>query len=342
MRLRLTTLAAIIAILSVALMGAARVVSVPCGGDLDRVVNSDPSTTATRFELGACKYEVNATAFLKNGDSIAGPTGTFTARGPAQDPNPRASIVGVGGVSNLVRGTGTVNLSWIEMSGASFDGTAGSGSAIAGGSMSDTSRVYAVEIHDNTGVGASNVHGIYDSVEVYENGSPASAGFIAGGLKAVEEMVVTRSYIHDNVRNGLWCDEECDNTGVSFGGVTGKYQVLDSVVVNNEKQGIRWEKVGVAEPDGEALIRGNRIHGNNLAGSTGGVGVRDAANAVITANTFGPATIAGVSYPANGQKVAVHVSDSGRSDRPNTEDVYVFDNTLNGETVVCKITGPCQ
>ena len=50
-------------------------------------------------------------------------------------------------------------------------------------------------------------------------------------------------------------------------------------------------------------------------------------------NVFGPATIDGKSYPANGDQIGVRATDSGRSDRVNLSDI-VTGNDMNGERIV--------
>jgi hypothetical protein len=51
-------------------------------------------------------------------------------------------------------------------------------------------------------------------------------------------------------------------------------------------------------------------------------------------NIFGPATIAGVSYPANGDKIGMRATDSGRSDRVDLSNVRVENNNMNGDRIV--------
>src|SRR3712207_7395091 len=48
--------------------------------------------------------------------------------------------------------------------------------------------------------------------------------------------------------NGIWCDAECNDTSL------GTFIVEDTLVVNNGRAGIRWEKVG-GTTAGEALIQ---------------------------------------------------------------------------------------
>jgi hypothetical protein len=50
-------------------------------------------------------------------------------------------------------------------------------------------------------------------------------------------------------------------------------------------------------------------------------------------NNFGPATIAGVNYAANGDNIGVRATGSGRSGRVNLANISVINNTLNGDRI---------
>jgi len=72
-------------------MGADRVVIVPCGQDLDAIINADDPMIGTRFQLeGPCIYPVDAMVELNEGDEIAGPQGTFIERPPRSTRNPQS------------------------------------------------------------------------------------------------------------------------------------------------------------------------------------------------------------------------------------------------------------
>jgi len=122
------------------LMGADRVVDIPCGANLIDAVNGDSSTIGTRFQLeGPCTYTVDAALLLKDGDEIAGPAGTFVGRGPAFDPQPTVTIQGSTGVANVIRAQGKVRVEWVKVVGGtgqySADGSpvTGTGSGLAMG-----------------------------------------------------------------------------------------------------------------------------------------------------------------------------------------------------------------
>ncbi len=304
-----------------------RIVDIPCGQDVDATINADPKGTATRFVLDACNYTVSETVKTEQGDEIAGPVGSLIQHGSAFDPQPVATITGSANVTQVLKPQGTVRLEWLTVQGGNFNGNAGTGVGLAGGQMSPSSVVDAVVIKDNEGAGVSNFNGTFVRSELTNNTTdPNALGFIGSGLKAVNEVVVKQSYIHDTQGNGIWCDEECNDTSL------GTFIVQDSLVVNNGRAGIRWENVG-GTAAGEALIQRNEIHGNSYDARRGGISMRDAENAIVQNNHFGAVTIAGVSYPRNADGVAIIASDSGGADRPNLFNIDIMNNILNGETV---------
>jgi len=316
---------------------ALRVKNVDCGQDLDDAVNSDPAGTATQFRLDGCAYRVDHSVKTEDGDQIVGPAGTFLRRGPAQDPtNVDAVIQGTPRVERVIKPRGTVTLKWVRVQGGTFDGKAGTGTGVAMGRAAADSRLFAVVVRDNEGAGVSNAHGVLDSVELTNNTTNEEAiGFIAAGVKGVEEFEVVRSFVHGTRGNGIWCDEFCRDSRTP----SGKYHVSDSLVVNNGRDGIRWEKVGTDASSGEALIEGNEVHGNGRFVLRPGVGIRDAANGVVRNNHFGATTIAGVRY-AGSSYGAIRASDSKRTDRPDLADITIANNALNGETIGgCHLTG---
>src|ERR671921_332204 len=331
----------VIGVLSVVfLMGADRVVDVPCGQDLDATVNADAPTIGTRFQLqGPCTYTVDTMVVLENGDEIAGPAGTFIERFPAFDPEPSVSIVASEGLSHVIRAQGTVRLEWVKIVGGTgeYSGgspVAGTGSGLAMGMAADDSSLYAVHITGSDAAGITNAHGTFDRIELDDTTQdPNFLGFTGSGLKAINEVEVRNSYIHDNQGNGIWCDVFCHDSESHLNG----FWVHDNLVVNNGRAGIRFERVGDVADAGEALIENNEIHQNSLELSRGGIDIRDAQNALVRNNVFGAKTIADVVYLPNASGVAIRATDSGRSDRPDLFNVDIVDNVLNGE-----IIGGCE
>ena len=319
---------------------ADQTVNIACGTDVAATINADSGSTATRFVLGSCDFTASQMIIPRDGDEIVCATPpTFTQRGPAYDPNTSCTVTGAQGVENVFRPIGqggsiaTVRFEGIRIvGGTGTPGKAGSGTGIAGGTMGDQSVLYGVEITGSDAVGMSGGHGLFDRSEVFDTtNNPDFLSFTAAGIKAIDEMHIRNSYIHDNQGNGLWCDEFCEDAQPLLG--NDKYWVHDNLVVNNGRAGIRFERVGDVSTAGEALIENNEVHGNSPDAVRGGISVRDAQNAIIQNNRFGAVTIAGVAYPPNSSKVAIIASDSGRADRPDLFNIDIVNNILNGETI---------
>ena len=185
---------------------------------------------------------------LNDGDKLVGETGTFVERGPAFEPLPTVSIVGSEVLSNVVRAEGTVHLEWVEIVGGtgqySSDNSpvAGTGSGLAMGKASDASSLYAVHVTGNDGTGITNAHGTFDRIELDDTTEdPNFLGFTGSGLKAITEVEVKNSYVHDNQGNGLWCNEFCNDSA----GRPNGFWVHDNLVVDNGRAGVRYEKVAL-------------------------------------------------------------------------------------------------
>jgi hypothetical protein len=330
----LTTVGLVVALF---LMGADGVVTVSCDQDLDSIVNADDPTSATRFQLeGPCTYTVDTMMELNEGDQIAGPPATFIERPPAFDPEPTVTILATEGLSHVIRAKGTVRLEWVKIVGGTgeyaADGSplAGTGSGLAMGLASNTSSLYAVHITGTDAAGITNAHGTFERIELDDTTKDANfLGFTGSGLKAINEVEVKNSYIHDNQGNGIWCDEFCHDSVDHPNG----FWIHNNLVVNNDRAGIRFERVGEVADAGEALIENNEVHQNSLELSRGGIDIRDAQNALVRNNVFGGKSIAEVTYLPNASGVAIRATDSGRSDRPDLWNVDIVDNVLNGEII---------
>jgi hypothetical protein len=309
-----------------------RIVNIPCGQDIDAMINADPKGTATGFVLDAdCPFLASATIVPSNGDEVACALApTFVQRGPAFDPTTKCTVAGNASVENVFRPIGqggssaTVHFRGIRITGGNFTGSSGGGAGIAEGSMTDASSHIYIEVMNNEAAGILSANGTFERVEFTNNTTNLSAlDFTAAGMKARHEVEVKNSYVHNTQGNGLWCDNGCEDSAV------GKFWVHDNLVVNNGRAGIRYENVG----GGQALIEENEVHGNSPDKRRGGISVRDAQDALIQNNRFGDVTIAGVRYPPNSRNVAIVASDSGKSSRPNLSTIDIANNILNGEII---------
>jgi hypothetical protein len=307
------------------------------GADIDNVINSDPSGSATTFCVYAGRYTVSTQATLKAGDKLKGEPGTVDTidltrtTNTATKPTPKVELVG-SGTDNLLRADGSgISISWVDLTGAK--GTGNGTGAIAAGSAGSDFLVQFARIHNNASLGISNMKGTVLDSEFFENSeADSSLGFNGSAVKGITEYVAGRVFVHEEQGNGLWCDVGCKNSARTDLNMTkecptGCFWVYDSVVVNSGRAGIRYENSA-----SEALFENNEIHGNGETEWRGGIDIRDSQNATVVNNNFGRATITidgvEVDYPPNGNRIGVRATDSGRSDRVNLSNVKVENNNF--------------
>jgi hypothetical protein len=311
-------------VIAPAAQAASRTVPIPCGtgpqSDIDNVINGDPPGTTTRFVLGAdCTFTASATLVPRGGDEVVcAIQPSFIWRGNSGDPQTRCTIEGFT-LPTVMKPQGYFYGEGFTCRGGDFTGSAGTGVCIAEGQMHDSSWVWGVEVRDNEGAGISNAHGVHHVIELTNTTTNSRAlGFIGSGIKGVNEFNIEYSYVHDNQGNGIWCDNECNDAQIPHGA----FFANSNLVVNNGREGIRWERVGSEANHGEAVIQNNEVYGNGSLETRAGIGARDAQDALITQNTFG-----------NNSGGAIRASDSGRTDRPNLLNIDIVNNTLNGEQI---------
>jgi hypothetical protein len=296
---------------------ATRVVSVPAGADIAQVVNADSATTPTAFQLAPnATYRVNALIILKAGDELRGAVGTMTKVGPATDPNPTTKLVNGAALESLIALRGDNAITWLDISGADYKGRPGGGSAIAAGSGNDNTLIQYNRIHHNGAAGITNARGhILDNEFDNNTTEPAALGSIGSGVKGIYEYEAGRNYVHHNLGNGLWGDVLMKDTSV------GGFYVYDNVLSNNGRAGVRFERTECS--GAEFYAWGNIIQYNGGNSVRGGVSIHDACNSYVGYNTFG----------GNAGKLGIRITDSGRSDRPDTKNATVEYNTLGGDII---------
>jgi hypothetical protein len=292
---------------------------IPCNADIDQAINSDSKTTATRFVLGACTYTVSQEMRLFAGDGIVGVEGTIEER-PVHGTYPtgiKSTLQAAPGVAVIAKPNGHFYSEWVRYTGADFKGSSGTGVGIAGGSMADSSVIKASLFDNNEGAGISSAHGTFTDVEAAFNGSSASAGFIAGGIKARSQVHISGGYFHSNIGNGVWCDSGCDPTGSPNG-----FYVHDAELSENTGAGARYENSTTG-----ALIENNHVWGNSTEVNRAGITLRDAQNATVQNNIFAGSGFAHNQAPKN---IAVRADSSGRV---ATRNILIAGNDLNGESI---------
>jgi hypothetical protein len=285
------------------------------GADIDNIINSDPSGSATTFCVYAGNYTVSAPAILKAGDKLKGePNFPLTPVGPANQPDPVVKLV-ASGSQNLLRANGNdISITWVDLSGA--DGTGNGTGAIAAGSAGSNFLVQFARIHENDSLGISSMKGTVLDSEFFKNSlDPDSLGFNASAVKGITAYQAGRVYVHDEQGNGLWCDVGCP---YGLDSTTNGFWVHHSVVVNSGRAGIRYEN-----SSSEALFQDNEIRGNGINEHRGGIDIRDSQDAKVLNNKLS----------AN-HGIGVRATDSGRSDRVNLERILVQGNDLGGDRIV--------
>lgn len=299
------------------------VVTVPAREDLARFVNDrSPAATRTAFQLDPTTYTVNALIVLRAGDQLRGAEGTKTTVGPATDPDPTTTLKNGANLESLIALRGDNAITWLDISGAVYKGQSGGGSAIAAGSGNDNTLIQYNHLHHNGAAGITNARGHILDNEIDNNPTDTGAlGKIGSGVKGTNEYEAGCNYVHDNRGNGIWGDVLMKDTTV------GSFNVHDNVLLNNGRAGVRFERNECSGAEFSAV--GNIIKENGWDSVRGGVSIHDACvvpyppGSYVANNTFGD----------NVDNLAVRITDSGRSDRPDTKNVTVENNTLGGDTI---------
>jgi hypothetical protein len=296
-----------------------QVVNVPAGADIAKAVNGDPATKATAFQLAPTTYRVNALIVLKPGDELRGAVGTKTQapEGVATDPNPTTKLENGAALESLIALRGDNAITWLDIRDADYKGRPGGGSAIAAGSGNDNTWIQYNYIHDNGAAGITNARGHILDNEIYHNTTePAALGAIGSGVKGIYEYEAGCNYVHDNLGNGLWGDVLMKDTTV------GSFNVHHNYLYDNGRAGVRFERTECTGAEFSATD--NIIKNNGWQSVRGGVSIHDACNSYVANNVFG----------SNIGKLGIRITDSGRSDRPDTKNVRIEKNTmLNGDII---------
>ena len=312
---------------------ASRTISIGCGQDIDNVINGDPVGTTTLFRLrGDCPQPFTASATLqpKDGDGIdcTIPATLNPLRlsngSSAYDPETHCTINGASGVTQVIKPQGLFYMNGIMVTGGTYTGAAATGVGIAEGQMDNNSVVRGSVVTGTQGAGISNAHGIHHQIELTNTTTnPNALGYIGSGIKGINEFNIQYSYVHGNQGNGIWCDVYCtDQTSALGSSFLARY----NLVVDNGRAGIRWERIGdfggaSQANSGEAIIENNELYGNGKDATRGAIDIRDAQDALVRNNYF----------RSNWGGIAIRASDSGRSDRPDLDNIDIVNNILNRE-----------
>jgi hypothetical protein len=305
-------------------------VQIRAGSNIAAIVNNHPGKAPTTFCLAAGTFRVSSTLKLSSGDKLVGPTGSVATRGPATYGVPRAKIIGPATLPVVIQLDGpNTRVAWVDVSGGD--------SAIGAGKAGPTAVLTYLAIHGTRRSGIASMNGTLSHSNLYNNSvTPSFWGYNAAAVKGTDEYQAEYNYVHNNLANGIWCDVGCaPKASLPHG-----YWVRDNLVVNNGRWGVRYENSplvssGVHQASPTALIENNSIHGNgyNSGGAFGGASMFDAQNGVFRDNSFGAATVAGVTYRANTRSRAIYFHSSGKASRPDLWNAHAVNNLLHGETI---------
>jgi hypothetical protein len=186
-------------------------------------------------------------------------------------------------------------------------------------------RVEFSRIHhnQNEGIGSGNFATVVFASELDNNGSSLAQGCCASGIKGADGFKVTNSYVHDNIGNGIWCDIDCETPD----GFSHSFIVTDNYVLNNQRNGVRFEHGNGATDaeaaDSSALITRNVVVESNTSCNRpgGGIEVNSSSNADVTFNELGGTNTSDCA-PDGGHGIIV------RGSRHPLENNDVTDNNL--------------
>ncbi len=270
-------------------------VEIPSGGDIARRVKAKPA--GTTFCLSG-RYQLAHPVSPREGQVFRGP----------------ASIVGV-------RGNDTGFL--VSQRGVRFYNLNMSGFTEQAIRCSNGTQVIGGRYHHNgvngigCGLGREGRGVLIEGVEVDHNGSERYLFHSSAGIKILGSLgsAVLRSYVHDNVGNGIWFDRD---SGSSVADLVGRNRV-----VRNSMRGIFYEV-----SRGHAVIRQNVVTGNNTSLTLGasGIGVSSSKNVKIWGNTV--------------RDNRIWAIRSNEIDRGyHLENVHIYDNAVQGKLYGCHFSG---
>ena len=304
---------------------------VPEGSDLERVMASNPA--GTTYCLTAGRFQVSTTISTDDGDRVigAGRNATFIDGSdlPATSPGifetsgeTYFSNFDISGAPTPAAGSGI----FCGTASAPFNSNCGKAFSIGGSSLT----VVSVTCHDNGGNcigGGGSTKVVVSDLDCWNNGNAysMSPGFrYAACIKRAAiyepggDTRVTDSYIHDNAWVGIWCDF-CKY---------GLFEIEGNRIVRNGATGVQWEMSGGWTGDDRAVVRNNAFHDNNhleKAPFRGGITISTANDIIVSGNTFGGNSVAGVN---------VIYTASRNPPQPDSRGVVIRDNTLGGDALL--------
>lgn len=269
---------------------------VPAGMNLHAVIDGASNKT---FCLEPGSYNVGGTPLApRKNVTIQGATGTRSDKGNINAPTRIAGTA----TSAIIKAGANNTFRWLDLSGSNpgAECQPDCGRGIRSGA---NMLVEYTRIHDNSnnGIGggvASTVTVRYSELD--HNGIDEFKGTYGGVKQAATKvggmLVVTDSYVHHNIGNGIWGDR-CQDRMIVEG----------NLVTDNSRDGIKWETDMARDAcpntwTRAAIINGNTVLGNGIDSSRGdaGIKIRNSPNAVVSFNTTGANEEFGIRVLYNG------------------------------------------
>lgn len=292
---------------------------VDAGANLHNVVGGKSGT----FCLEAGTYNLGATPLqLGPNVTIVGTTGTRSSEGAIDAPT---KIIGTAPLAVIEAGASNT-FRWLDISGSS-PGSACQPDCGRGIKSGPDMLVEYSRIHNNSnnGIGggvASTVTVVFSELD--NNGHPDFQGTYGGikqaASKAPSTLIVSDSYVHDNIGQGIWGDR-CQDRMVAE----------RNLVTDNSRTGIYWEtnmapSLCPNTTSRSALIADNEAIGNGSDTWDAGIKIRNSPNADVGFNSTRGNTSHGIRLITNSTKGSM-------------EGNFVHDNTSPDGIEGCSISG---
>ncbi|MEA2509138.1 MAG: hypothetical protein QOG21_1220 [Actinomycetota bacterium] len=285
-------------------------VSVKPGDNISTIINKASSGTTFCIQPGT--YHPASPLRPKDGDTVKG-------MGTAAD-DVVISTTSLSIIFDLSDTTG-VHLTDLAITGA-VNECPGSNCGPTGEGVYGGANVTATQLHvsSNGRVGLGGQNGlVVSSSHIDHNGwvSTAQLDYVSAGIKSVNPLTVTGSWIDHNYGNGVHCDRNC-----------GAFTIKNSVVEYNSITGIHYE-IG----QGPAVISNNTVQYNNTLNKPhhAGIQVNSSQNVQIYGNTLG----------GNGS-MGIHVWNDTRAGTTGFYllNITIHNNISNGDLIgICKTPG---
>lgn len=279
---------------------------------LGKVNNASPGSKVC---IHAGTYDLKSRTLLpKDEVTLRGDPVTVGSKGEVHAPTKVYSTAKDGVIKATIRGQ-QLRILNLDVSGAtgtksSVPATKQHGRGLNGNGRQPVVSISYSRFHHNanSGIGGIGAGSVLHHLQLDHNGSDSYVGCCASGVKAGRAFTIRKSYVHNNIGNGIWCDVGCEG---------GTFRVKNNLVSRNTRDGVRDEW---SDHDGRSsIIRNNTVRGNNTDGARGGHGG-------ITAVSVWHVLIEGNVLRNNGN-AAIQAKDDKRG---SLRDVVIRDNDLGG------------